>query len=168
MLFIYYIPHRFAACRVWGGRWRRLSANPACRAIIDPLCLCSPLARPWDPLLWRRVQMSLTRRKTALHGCCRSNSPTLCAVKTFFFFFLGGRRLLLFFPATPVLSGCALLVFVGVLHPSNIEIVIRTGTDLQQCTFIATFYCCPTGRPGYRHHDLISHSATLSWSWAIS
>ena len=27
--------------------------------------------------------------------------------------------------------------------------------------------CCPTGKPGSQHHDLITQSVTLSWHWAI-
>ena len=26
-------------------------------------------------------------------------------------------------------------------------------------------YCCPNGKPGHWHHDMISHSVTLSWHW---
>ena len=35
-----------------------------------------------------------------------------------------------------------------------------------QCKLVATSSCCPTWRPGHQHHDLISHSVTLSWHWA--
>ena len=40
------------------------------------------------------------------------------------------------------------------------------GIDLWQCTLLMTLLCCPTGKPGHQHHDLISHSVTLSWHWA--
>ena len=40
------------------------------------------------------------------------------------------------------------------------------GTDLLQCAPMETLYCCLTGTPGREHHDLLSHSVTLSWHWA--
>ena len=31
---------------------------------------------------------------------------------------------------------------------------------------MAILECCLTGPPGHEHHDLTSHSVTLSWHWA--
>ena len=52
------------------------------------------------------------------------------------------------------------------LRLNNIEGNIRMGTDLCQCTLMATLQCWLMGTPVRQHHDLISHSVTLSWHWA--
>ena len=56
--------------------------------------------------------------------------------------------------------------FAAVLRPSNISGHMRMGTNWWPCTLMVTLNCCPTGRQGFQHHDLISHSLTLSWYWA--
>ena len=63
---------------------------------------------------------------------------------------------------------CRGVGFLGlmVLHPSKIYHHIRMGADLWQCTLIVTLLVLPHERPGQQHHDLISHSVTLSWYWA--
>ena len=55
-------------------------------------------------------------------------------------------------------------LFVVVLHPSNIYGHIRTGTDLWQCTLVVLYSAASSG---HWHYDLLSHSVTLSWHWAI-
>ena len=57
-------------------------------------------------------------------------------------------------------------LFVVVLHPSNIWGNIKMVTNMWQCALMVTLYGCLTGTPGYWHHDLLSHSVTLSWHWA--
>ena len=39
------------------------------------------------------------------------------------------------------------------------------GADLCQCALIATLQSCSTGRPDCQHHDVRSHSVTLSRYW---
>ena len=53
-----------------------------------------------------------------------------------------------------------------VLRPSNIYSHTRRGTDLWLCAHMVILLHCLTGKPGHKHHDLISHSVTLSWHWA--
>ena len=60
----------------------------------------------------------------------------------------------------------ALTQLVRCLCPGNISGNIRTGTDLWQCAHMITLQYFPIGKSGRQHHDLISHSVTLSWHWA--
>ena len=51
-------------------------------------------------------------------------------------------------------------------YPCNVQYHIRKGTDLWQCTLMGTLMYCFTWKYGRWHHDLISHSVTLSSLWA--
>ena len=38
------------------------------------------------------------------------------------------------------------------------------STSLWKCALMLTSECCPIGKPGHWHHDLISHSITLPYT----